>query len=769
LNADRVIARVTDPGTVLWNALTLARAGWHVFPVYLVNARVKADGLGVKADKDFQKARFRGKGIAWKADATTDPETVAEMFEANPGAALGISTGPSGLNVVDLDVAVDNTGAKSLKRAGIKLPKNGSFTYKTIGGGAHHYYRARDGLDAKTNSNSRGLEMVDIRGIGGMVVYYGAKLEQAPEVTAHAPRAILEVKGDDRKGGNITIQEWLDALHDPHEHPSKLVRDALAKFTTKGMSHDDMLKARNELVKLGRDGEPGVADALVEAEKRYTEGYDAIYRRAWKAAILDAVQMYGPPLPRLTIIQRPAPVKVTEYDEPTAPKDWRELTAEYYPSDFFNRGQLLTKTLASAVNVTGDLARGLDDRVWRYVNGVFVPDDIAISSRVALLLGNTFRTSHVSNTREYVRSHPDTPFIDASPHPALINCKNGMLDWRTGVLLPHDASHLSTVQLDVNYIVGKAKAKAFRSWLDDRVTPDTALLTWELIAYSVMSGNPFQKAAILIGNGGTGKGTVIRLIERIVGAHNVAHVTPAQMTERFAPADLFGKLLNTVGDLDTKYLPETGAFKRVTGGDTISAERKNRDMFSFTPWAFPIFGANAIASSADATEGFFRRWLPIRFDRAIDRTREFDEAAELHVETDQIFSRAVRLLPDMVERNDFTQTIERAQVEAEFREQSNVVATWLADDEHIVIREPGTPCSTRKTHAYTVYAAWCSTAGHGHPLRRTEFYRRMDMLGFQSYKTQGHDAFAGLKVDTLPMGQLVSDDDMEGPSRLTNP
>jgi putative DNA primase/helicase len=51
----------------------------------------------------------------------------------------------------------------------------------------------------------------------------------------------------------------------------------------------------------------------------------------------------------------------------------------------------------------------------------------------------------------------------------------------------------------------------------------------------------------------------------------------------------------------------------VTGGDLTTAERKHGQPFQFLCRALMIAAFNALPRSLDTTEGFFSRWLVLRF------------------------------------------------------------------------------------------------------------------------------------------------------------
>jgi len=82
---------------------------------------------------------------------------------------------------------------------------------------------------------------------------------------------------------------------------------------------------------------------------------------------------------------------------------------------------------------------------------------------------------------------------------------------------------------------------------------------------------------------------------------------------RFAKADLFGKLANISADLSDQDLKYTGDFKRLTGRDLfITAEEKWGQPFKYTNHA-PLFSsANKIPKTPDKTRAFYKRWCIIQ-------------------------------------------------------------------------------------------------------------------------------------------------------------
>ena len=124
---------------------------------------------------------------------------------------------------------------------------------------------------------------------------------------------------------------------------------------------------------------------------------------------------------------------------------------------------------------------------------------------------------------------------------------------------------------------------------------------------------------MLYGPGSNGKGVFIKLIEALLGLDNTSHVSLQDLErDKFAPADLYSKLANTFADLKSEKLYTSGMFKTLVSGDTIRAERKYGQPFSFRNYAKLFFSANKIPDSDDKSYAYYKRWLILAFDKVIE-------------------------------------------------------------------------------------------------------------------------------------------------------
>ena len=86
---------------------------------------------------------------------------------------------------------------------------------------------------------------------------------------------------------------------------------------------------------------------------------------------------------------------------------------------------------------------------------------------------------------------------------------------------------------------------------------------------------------MFVGYEDNGKSVMLKVITKFLGLENISSKNLHSLVkERFATADLFGKLANIFADLSAKRLQDVEAFKVLASGDRISAERKFQDTLS---------------------------------------------------------------------------------------------------------------------------------------------------------------------------------------------
>ena len=420
---------------------------------------------------------------------------------------------------------------------------------------------------------------------------------------------------------------------------------------------------------------------------------------------------------------------------------------------------LLVASLARDIVKDVPLRRDLGDGLWAYIGGVWRPDrNKFVRAAATARLGERSRQSHTGNVEHYLLGQ--VPRIEPAPIAEYLNLRNGLFDWNTGRLLPHDPKVLSTVQLGTGWEPG-ASCPTIEKWLGQVLpadllepTADGPGFIWEVIGYLCMSGNPLHKAVLLLGYGRNGKGTFLRLVTALLGAENVSSVDlHSLVNNRFRAAELLGKVANIAGDLDGAWLESTAVFKAITGGDLIQAERKYGQPFDFYPFAVPVYSANKVFGTPDTTDGYMSRWEVIPFpntflgheDRTLDhRLAHPDELAGLLV-------RAVEGLRAVTTRGNFTNPPSVAEAFARFADESDPVRGFMRD-----VSRPDPHGWVPRERLWTIYLVWADDNGQRNKLSRTQLYTRLEAAGWTQRKRAGARGFVDRSltveiVETSPL------------------
>jgi putative DNA primase/helicase len=385
---------------------------------------------------------------------------------------------------------------------------------------------------------------------------------------------------------------------------------------------------------------------------------------------------------------------------------------------FDQQGQLIVPTLGHEIEQAGHLAVGIDGQLYRYHHGAYRPDgETFVRTQVRAKLGRDCRRSHFGEVLAWTTAR--FPTVTTWPPEQWINCANGLLDWRTGNLEPHTPDVISTVQLPVSWDTA-ATCPEWDKFTARMLASDITQLVEEVAGYCLIPGNRFRKAILLLGPTGTGKSKALAAIRGLLGPANVSATTLQAFAEnRFAAADLFGKLANIAGDLDARSVDRSDTFKMVTGGDPIQAERKFGQPFSFTPFAKLLFSANEPPLSADQTDAWFARWLIIPFEEQIpEAEQDGDLEAKLTTpaELSGLLVRAVEGLRRLMKRGRFEEPDAVQKASSDYRDRLDSVRGFISEECVLLL-----DAHIARSKLYKSYAKWCNDGGR-HPLGRERFH-----------------------------------------------
>ncbi len=212
---------------------------------------------------------------------------------------------------------------------------------------------------------------------------------------------------------------------------------------------------------------------------------------------------------------------------------------------------------------------------------------------------------------------------DLDTHTNLINCLNGVVDLQTGKLYPANPSLLITQQVNANYRPGYRNPEVDK-FLRDILPDEATLAAWlRWLGYCLTGSVAEEKAFMMYGPGGNGKGTLTKLLMTLFNDYACSLPVSAvcecsRMQDAGAATTELNGLeksrLAIVEELPQGRKLDTAKFKRITGGDKIPIRRLYEEFTLIEPTHKIIISGNYRPELTDAhDDGLIRRIKNVDF------------------------------------------------------------------------------------------------------------------------------------------------------------
>jgi len=297
-------------------------------------------------------------------------------------------------------------------------------------------------------------------------------------------------------------------------------------------------------------------------------------------------------------------------------------------------------------------------------------------------------------------------------------------------VIPWDVSLDSNVDYlnleDSDAILGQSDTPVTDKLLIDWAGVGYLKTMYEIIGFVLIRDYPLNRIICLLGPGSNGKSCFIRLKEKIIGTGNYTSSDIHRLANTsFESAKLYNKLMCTINEIDQSVFRQTALLKRLTGGDLVNMEMKFKNPFDASNYAKLIIASNTLPQTNDKSHGFFRRWLIIDFPNQFEEGR--DPVLDIPAgEIPKVCGKAVKLIPDLLERGTFTNEGDLEQRKAKYQIRSSSVVEFIneycnqIDGEYITC-----------TRFIEIYRGYCRD--HGYPERSSKgIGKEMSDVGFPS-------------------------------------
>jgi len=291
----------------------------------------------------------------------------------------------------------------------------------------------------------------------------------------------------------------------------------------------------------------------------------------------------------------------------------------------------------------------------------------------------------------------------------LIVLKNCVLNVQTKERLEFNPKYLATTRIPIDF-APEADCPEFKKFLNLILLPEDIVVVWELFGVALLRYCPYDKMFWFLGQGGNGKGTLLQVLERLLGSENVSGTSISRLgnpDDKFASSDLFGKLANIDGDASDAEVEDTEIIKKASGGDKITAQFKGQDSFDFHNFATLVFAANKMPVVED-TRAWNRRQIYLEFKNVFEEGKEEDREVVLNrianpAELSGILNHALIGLDRLFKQKGFSFYKSYSEIGKEMRNRANTLDSFMESD--LVEIEPGFKVSN--ADVYAAYSQFC--------------------------------------------------------------
>ncbi|PEO34044.1 phage/plasmid primase, P4 family [Bacillus toyonensis] len=348
-------------------------------------------------------------------------------------------------------------------------------------------------------------------------------------------------------------------------------------------------------------------------------------------------------------------------------------------------------------------------------------------------------------------------------HNFLFNCDNGVIDLKTGELLPHDRdlllTKLSPIKYDKNADCPNWKAFMESIFKTHTGEADHELINYlqKAIGYSLTGVTKEQVMFFLFGNGRNGKSTFINIIQDLLGDYGRQTNSDTFLKKRNDSginndvARLDGaRFVSAVESEEGQQLSEA-LVKQITGGEKMSARFLRQEYFEFTPEFKVFFTTNHKPIVKGSDEGIWRRIMLIPFTVTIPKDKiDYDLPDRLAKEMPGVLRWAVEgCMKWQTEGLRAPEAVKAAT--AEYREDMDILAPFI--DENCTVNSS---VRIEAKSLYENYTKWCYQ-NNELELKNRAFYRQLEVRGFKKEKGTGNKNFIlGITLNKLAGSNLFS-------------
>ena len=212
-----------------------------------------------------------------------------------------------------------------------------------------------------------------------------------------------------------------------------------------------------------------------------------------------------------------------------------------------------------------------------------------------------------------------------------------------------------------------------------------------------------EKGLILHGIGANGKSVFFNVCKALFGKDQVSHLSPTDLKSEFMRYGLNNKKINWCSDADSGW--QSSLMKQLVSREPTEANVKNKTPVTMDRLPVQVVNTNELPSADDVTNGWFRRFDIVHFEKSIPREKQQPNlAADLKLELPGIFNKVMKGRYRLLENKDFTTSPKINKANAEYENFENTAKAFIEAKQ--MVRDANLRIG--KGDAFGDYQKWCA-------------------------------------------------------------
>lgn len=420
-----------------------------------------------------------------------------------------------------------------------------------------------------------------------------------------------------------------------------------------------------------------------------------------------------PQSPQFELLEKYEALSVTSHNDKKTREQIKEIKGVNCP----NLAKLIMQGDDRKYIITED-----NQEIYVYNGSYYEPIGLqTIKNRISYYLDD-FTTKHrKQEVVDFIKNYEYIKREDLNPPINLINVKNGIFDFDTQELKPHDPNYYFLNEIPITYDPN-VKIDKIQTFKETLLNLDDIIINQEFYGDCLLRDYRHKKAMMNVGGTNTGKTQEFRLLEKFLDKKNITNLTLHEIClNEYAPAELYGKYANIYGDIGHSSIRHIQKFLVLTGNDRLSARKIYQEPFYFRNYAKLAFSCNIIPDTEVKTDAYYGRWLVTEYSNVFDdETKNPNIIEEITTEKEMsgLFNWAIEGLYRLLDQKGYSPHRTLEQVKEYMTKGKNPIREFadnyiISDPKNIVL----------KSELYDDYVHFCKF--NKYPIKQNNVFSRL--------------------------------------------